>query len=127
MSAPIAFTIPLLLDTPNRTRGQHWAVTAAYKKRIAQEVWIALGGRLPAAPLARSRVTVWRHSTQEPDFDNMVASLKPIADVLQPATDARKYGLGIILDDKPACCEIVARWVKAKRSNQYTSVVVEAV
>jgi hypothetical protein len=121
----IAFTLPMLLDTPNRTRGQHWAVTSAYKRRVAQEVWIALGCRLPATPIERCRVTVYRHSTRQPDDDNLAASMKPLLDALQPATAKRRYGLGLIADDAPGVCLMVPRWIKATRGNQFTRVVIE--
>jgi hypothetical protein len=117
----------MLLDTPNRTRGQHWAVTSGYKRRVAREVWVALGGRLPAEPIQRCRVTVYRHSTRQPDDDNLAGSLKPLLDALQPSTDRRTYGLGLIADDAPGVCSMVPRWVKATRATQFTRVVIEPV
>ena len=47
-------------------------------------------------------------STGVPDTDNLYAACKPLLDVLQPATDRRVYGLGIIENDKPTKCELRA-------------------
>lgn len=125
--APIVFTLPCLLPLPNRTRGEHWTATRDRKPQLAREVWAALNGRRPAEPLARSRVTVWRHGIVEPDFDNLAASLKSLLDVLQPVTERRTYGLGLIADDAPSACDIRPRWIKAgRRVDQRTVVEVVA-
>lgn len=127
MVEPIVFTLPLLLPTPNRTRGEHWAATHKRKKRLAEEVAVALGFRRPPEPLTKARVTVWRHSVSAMDFDNNVASLKPLLDVMQPPTVRRKYGLGLIADDGPETIDVAVHWLKsATRRDQRTVVKVEA-
>ena len=127
MTDRIAFTLPLLLPLPNRRRGTHWAVLSKERKHLAAEIWAALAGRVPPSPLPRARVTIWRHSVQEPDTDNLYASCKGVLDAIQPATDRRTYGLGIIVDDKPSVCELRALWVKERhRTDQRTVVEVLA-
>ena len=63
---------------------------------------------LPEEPLTRVRMRCERFSTREPDWDNLVASFKPIRDGL--------VEIGVMVDDKPSVligCE--HRWSKAKR------------
>ena len=123
MTQRIAFTLPLLLPLPNRRRGTHWAVLSKERKRLATEIWAALGTQQPAQPLARARVTIWRHSVQEPDTDNLYASCKGVLDALQPATERRTYGLGVITDDRPSLCDLRAKWVKAAHRTDQRTVV----
>lgn len=122
----IVFMLPLLLPLPNRTRGQHWSKIRDYKIELAWDVKLALRDSvclLPDRPFDMSRITVWRHSVQRPDTDNLYASLKPLCDVLQPCTAKRKYGLGVIVDDAPGVCEMRAFWNKAPRRNDQRTVV----
>ena len=56
--------------------------------------WVAEAtyGKCPAHPLRLASVWLTRHSSVEPDWDNMVSSFKPILDALE--------SLGIIENDK---------------------------
>lgn len=95
------------------------------RERMAWEIASLLTGSRPVRPIKFVRVQVFRHSVGEPDTDNLYASCKPLLDVLQPATDRRTYGLGVIENDKPSRCELRAHDVKAPRRNeQFTRVII---
>jgi len=91
----ITFQIERLpaLNTGATRRGRF--AQAAEAKR-----WTALvGGHVmrlgrPKRPLQRSCVRLVRHSSRQPDYDNMVISAKPIVDGLVRA--------GVLADDRPA-------------------------
>ena len=90
--------------------GGHWRTRHAVAKRWKSAVRRAVlaDGRVPEKPLDRVEMLCERHSTREPDYDNLVASFKPIRDGL--------VEMGLLIDDKPTIlvkCE--HRWVKASR------------
>lgn len=117
----IVISIPLLLPLPNQRRGVHWSVLYRERKRIADEMRLNALRVLSKDPFPRARVTVWRHSLHEPDTDNLYASCKHALDILQPCTPKRAYGLGMIENDKPSCCDLRAFWIKtARRTDQRT-------
>lgn len=109
----IVFNLPYALVLPNKTGIELTRQSGAGKIRrqreqMAWEIAAALAGFRPRAPIKYARVQVFRHSTGVPDTDNLYAACKPLLDVLQPATDRRVYGLGIIENDKPTKCELRA-------------------
>lgn len=76
-------------DSPNRTRGQHWARRASRSKLARTHVWVALNTprrALPALPFTervRLTATVFMRPRQRAlDPDNATASLKPLIDAL---------------------------------------------
>lgn len=86
----------------------HWRTRHAEKSHWERRVGGVLLGRVPSEPLERVTVEFTRFSTSEPDFDNLVASFKPICDGLIKA--------GVIVDDKPSNIgSPTYRWEKAKR------------
>ena len=119
-------------DLPNVTRRLHWREArkrASYWRLYVMRV--AGGSKAPPEPLERARVLieVWRK--RAPDPDNLVASIKPLIDGLQPArTFSRKGrngerlsypvpGAGVIADDRAANfkgghAEVVFRQCKRK-------------
>ena len=77
---------------------QHWAALVEAAVREA--------GR-PVEPLPKAGVVLIRHSASEPDYDNLVASFKPLVDGLTKS--------GVISDDKPSVVgHPEYRWRKAK-------------
>lgn len=90
---------PLLL--PNRKKNLHWGTVSQLIHELSQEVAQVIG-QGPAEPLSKAHITVFRHGIQEPDKDNLTASLKWLLDVLQPRSKKHPYGLGIIAGDDPA-------------------------
>lgn len=102
--------------------GGHWRKRHAEAKRWKQAVRGAVleNFHLPDEPLTRVRMRCERFSTREPDWDNLVASFKPIRDGL--------VEIGVMVDDKPSvlvACE--HRWFKAKRGQGKIRVRLDAV
>ncbi|HET6606727.1 MAG TPA: hypothetical protein VFG62_08670 [Rhodopila sp.] len=119
----IVFRLAAPLPLLNVQLRQHWANRAAVKKDLAWEVLAVLGRARPAAPIEFAQVTIWRHSIQAPDWDNLVASAKNLLDVLQPASERHPYGLGVIASDDQAHLKLAVHHVKAKtRTEQCTLV-----
>ena len=101
--------------------GGHWRKRHADARRWKDAVRaVVLGDHyVPDKPLERVRMRCERYSTREPDWDNLVASFKPIRDAL--------VEIGVMVDDKPSvliACE--HRWGKAKRGEGRIRVRVEA-
>lgn len=91
----IDFIIEGLPSTPNARRHH------MNKYREDQSWYIsiraAVGAGRPVAPLERANLTLTRISTVEPDYDNLVASFKPVIDGLRFAevlTDDKKKNIG---------------------------------
>ena len=126
----LTFRLAAPLQLPNRQRiAANWRAGAAEKKKaralLSSEIAALTVGQRPAEPWSLVSVQVFRHSIQEPDTDNLYASVKGLLDCLQPATQRRTYGLGIIANDKPSACELSVRHVKARhRTDQCTVVVI---
>lgn len=118
------FQIPVLLPTGNqlrRTYRHYWK----YRKlviSIAEEIWVATRGMMPPEPYQDAAVRVERHSSREPDIDNLYASVKPVLDALQPLSKRHPYGLGIIVDDSPRHISLDVIHVKAKKGGGKTVV-----
>jgi hypothetical protein len=98
---------------------KHWAVRNREKVWWRNQIawWVVSKGK-PEKPLQRASVTLTRCSTQEPDRDNLFASMKHILDSLVHAQ--------VIENDKPSCIDLVCRWERAKRGQGGVRIVVEA-
>jgi hypothetical protein len=126
----IEFTIPAALPSLNVRDRMHWSVRQRQKRDLAWAVWAAVAqfpGVVRDGPWDRTRVTITRCSAGELDPDNLAASAKPMLDVLCPVSKTHPYGLGLIVDDAPAHCELVVRQEKAKRKNTRTVVRLERI
>lgn len=95
MSAPESYKIEFEIDgLPRTTNGSHghWRVkhahTLAWQKRVFDKAFPLR----PSEPLTSARITLTRLSSNEPDFDNLAISFKPVIDGLRRA--------GVIADDK---------------------------
>jgi Holliday junction resolvase RusA-like endonuclease len=120
MSYRLHFTIPRLPPMSLNGSHGHWAVAAAKRRKWKEAAIIAIGNQRPARPLEVAKVTFIRHSSSEPDDDNLRASFKPIRDALKAA--------GVVVDDKPANMpEPVYLHRKAKPKSGFIEVIVEAV
>ena len=83
----------------NTAKPLHWSVKRQLRITLA---WLLRAGHMPPAePWPKARVTVVRHSSQQPDHGNLVESAKPLLDVLQPNSKRHPQGLGYIVDDDP--------------------------
>lgn len=119
MPYALAFTLDALPPLPNRTKGQHWAVTAKSRKDWHWRVKGGVGRDKPKQPLERARVTLVRHSCSEPDEDNTMASWKPVLDGLVQA--------GVLADDKPSVVTLKSQWFHAPRGKGYIGISVEEI
>lgn len=123
----IDITIPMRLPTLNEMLRMHWATRKRLHRGLSGEVLIALRAlnQAPAQPIARCSIRIERHSPRSPDPDNLVASVKPLLDVLQPGSARHKYGLGVILgDDAGTIRELAVMHVKAPPGTERTRIVI---
>ncbi len=74
-------------------RRAHWAQVHREDRVWKQAVHWRFATRAPSAPLSHAGVTCIRVSMQEPDYDNLVHSFKPLLDGLVAAR--------VLEDDKP--------------------------
>jgi Holliday junction resolvase RusA-like endonuclease len=103
----------------NNSHG-HWATKYQKIRKTKATVGFSVFEHRPPKPLETARLTLVRHSTREPDFDNMVASFKPVIDALT------EYQ--IIVNDRPDNIgQPSYNWVKCARVNQGISILVEEV
>ncbi len=114
----IEFSLPFALPSLNIRDRQHWGKRRKYKSDLWLSVVAAIGGPryfpLEAFPMAR--VTVNRSSSKALDPDNLVASVKPLADVLRPR---------LIRDDSPKHIELVVTQSSAAPGHGATTVRIE--
>jgi hypothetical protein len=112
------FQIPGIPHSNAAARLSRWAIIKE-KKRWMEEVHYATLGKRPEKPLQRSRVTFTRHSSREPDSDNLRYSFKYIRDAL-----TRKH-CAIIEDDDPLHLDAVYCWEKARIKKSMISVEIQ--
>lgn len=120
----IRFELPFALPTLNpMLREGRWKRKSA-RNSLAWSVVAAIGNQRPKTPFARAHVRVERHSTGNPDPDNLLA--KGLLDVLQPPSARQPAGLGIITDDSAhgIRLEIIAVRVR-HRAEQKTVVTIK--
>ena len=108
MGYRLTFNLVGVPELPNAIGRKHWSVKSDHARFWRMAVVAAVACKAPPAPLvkARVRIEVWRKG--RPDPDNLVASIKPLLDGLQPSrTWLRRgqtrvvVGAGVIEDDKP--------------------------
>lgn len=87
----LTFEIPGLPPIMPNER-MHWRKRSRIMKQWKFWTMLSAAGKKPPSPLKRAIIVLVRHSSVEPDPDNLVASFKPILDGLRTA--------GIIHDDK---------------------------
>ena len=96
-------------ELPNALRRLHWRDRAGHSLYWRTYIARLLLNSAPEKPLERSRVLieVWRKG--EPDPDNLVASVKPLIDGLQPRSVLKRRGrlypqpgAGVIANDRAA-------------------------
>ena len=92
MTKRVDLIIPRLPGLNTSSRRQHWAVQ--HKDAKTWSSLVRTGVRRPRVPHAKAEVILRRCSTREPDYDNLVASFKPVVDALVTS--------GILADDKPS-------------------------
>jgi Holliday junction resolvase RusA-like endonuclease len=113
----------ILEGLPKTTNGSHgsWRAAAAERKRWRQAAHMAAKSYnlIPDKPLEQACIKCVRHSSVEPDYDNLSISFKSVIDGLKDA--------GVIADDKSTV--IISReylWQKAPRSKGWIRVEVRS-
>lgn len=122
----VEFSIPHMMRLPNRTNGNHWSVSHAYRKKLAPLVAEAVKPWAGHLPMERARIMFSRYSVGTPDPDAVHASVKPLLDLLLIKSDAHPHSFGLLTDDSPDLIEYMAVGIKvAHRNEQRTSVRIE--
>jgi Holliday junction resolvase RusA-like endonuclease len=114
----LMFSVPILPPMNTSATRRHWAVHHRAVKQWRAIVAAATAGLRPEKPLQRSRVTLVRLSSVEPDHENLAMSFKPVLDAL--------VHCGVLVDDGPAHVERVYRWEKVAPRRGMVGVRVEA-
>lgn len=115
-----SFEIHDLPKLPNATMYKHWRTKHQESKKWQKLVVEACTyAKITHLKLASAVLTFERHSSREPDFDNLVASFKHCQDALIIA--------GVIVDDKSAVIgQPSYRWFKEKQKNAKIKVRIES-
>jgi hypothetical protein len=86
---------------------QHWAVQGRINRKWRQAALLSVkSAGLPQTPVSFVRVRYTRHSSSEPDYDNLVISTKAITDGICQA---------LKIDDSPSTFQAEWAWEKSKR------------
>ena len=104
--AVLAYKLDLPWPTPsnNEIKGMHFTKYRKLRKNWRDAVWIALNGRLPDESLPLVFIEIDRYSQGIGlDWDNAYGGLKVLLDCLVESSSRNPDGLGLILDDNPAC------------------------
>jgi len=113
------FTIEQL-PPMNTADGLHWRTRNGIKKQWEVLVWQHILNLRPRFPLRKAFVEITRHSSMEPDYDNLVQGGKFLLDALVIN--------GVIRDDNPA---VVGKphyhWVKASPKKGKVRIVVKQI
>lgn len=90
----------------------HFAKQSAEINAWKRQVWAAVQSQKPKTPLPRCDLYLTRFSANEPDYDGLVISFKPIVDGLVDA--------GVLADDRLSTTgEWHVRWQRASRGQGY--------
>lgn len=104
--------------TSNGPHG-HWKAKWANSTKWKRLVAYALSGKLPRKPFKLAHVVMTRHSSHEPDFDNLAISFKPIMDGLVQA--------GVLIGDKASQVRVEYKWAKAKQHKGFITIEVREI
>ncbi len=94
MKYRLEFEMQGLPKNPNGSHG-HWTAAASIRKKWRKGSFAMALSKKQAKPLDKCSVECIRYSSRASDFDNLVASFKPVIDGLIDA--------GIIVDDNEKC------------------------
>lgn len=105
-----------------------------WREAVVWAVREEMGPEWPPQPFERATVLFdCYRSGQPPDHDNLMASIKPLLDGLQPQSVALRktgklvvsVGCGVIASDKPSCIgEPIVRWFGVPRGKEYVRITV---
>ena len=109
-------TFSLSIELPglppcNTASNRHWRIRAHFNRKWRHDTIIAAkAAGLPPEPLWKAKVTCTRHSSREPDFENLAHSFKPCLDALT----VRNGGAPVLVDDSQQVIgQPEYRWEKA--------------
>lgn len=105
MSHHLEFEINALPKRINQISGRSWFVYSNERRRwrvLVGMTLIAIGKK--EFKNQKVHITFERHSSRQPDFDNLVHSFKPILDAL--------VFHKVLIDDSPKHIESSYKWVK---------------
>lgn len=92
-----------------------WRIKMVRTRQWQKTVVLAVGHQKPEEPLKRAFITYIRHSSVQPDYDNLVSSFKAIQDGLKAA--------GVIVDDKHSVVGVPKYlWEKAPRGRGFVTI-----
>lgn len=112
--------IDYLPKTRNEMERRHWSFIHKEKQQCYELVLSKVHRHRPVRPLKKAVLILTRHSTREPDFDNLVGSWKYILDAL------KKYR--IIEDDKPSVIGSPRfQWRKAEKNKGFIEIEVSEI
>ncbi len=94
---------------------RHWRTVYRENQAWGVRVKLAIRGKVPEHPLRRATIALARHSSVEPDFDNLSSSFKCILDALETHR--------VIENDKMSVIgQPVYQWHKAPRGHGFIEV-----
>lgn len=79
--------------TPNKLLGAHWSTRRGNASTFKTLLFWKVVKLRPTHPLETAKLKLTRHSSSEPDYDNLVGSFKPVIDAL--------VSCDILVNDKP--------------------------
>ena len=93
--------LPAATPSNNSIKGMHFHAYKKLRNGWRASVLAAIGGNVPAAPIARSALDIERYCAGSLDWDNAYGGLKPLLDCLVAPSTRNPDGLGLIEDDSP--------------------------
>lgn len=93
--------LPEATPSNNAIKGMHFHAYKKLRNGWRASVLAAIGGKVPAAPIARSALEIERYCAGSLDWDNAYGGLKPLLDCLVAQSARNPDGLGLIQDDSP--------------------------
>ena len=114
----LRFTIDSLPPITSNGSFGHWSTHSKKMRHWRNQTVFAIGRNKPQQPLEKAFVTFIRHSTREPDDDNLIISFKPVRDGLKDA--------GVIIDDDRKRLHARYKWQKAGAGKGFIEVIIES-
>lgn len=124
----IRFELPVtsLIGLNKMLRMNHYQ-RSKLRTALAWEVMAAIGRQRPVLPIPHARLIMERHAPRSLDPDNLAASVKSLADVLQPLSKRHPSGLGVISSDAHDALDLVVRNIKCHKNGSRVIVVIEPI